>query len=471
LTFVFNLSLSQGAFPDELKLAKVTPIYKADDSTILSNYRPVSVLRLFSKILEKLMLNRLSMFFEKYNILYPLQFRFRSRYSTSLAMIYLNDIINNSLSKGDSVIGILIDLSKAFDTVNHQILLDKLFKYGIRGIAHKWLSSYLTNRKQCVSYQNSTSPYFSITCGVPQGSILGPFLFLCYINDLPKISKVITPLIFADDTNLFLSGKDPNRLIEILNRELVKVRDWMMINKLSLNTTKTKYILFSKPKSHIHITTELKLNNEIISRVTSAKFLGIYIDEKLIWNIHISNICKKISKGIGIINKAKKSLNVPSLLTLYYSFLHPYITYGIEVWGKAYNMYLLSLFKLQKRAIRIIKSVNRMCESAPLFFDLKILDLYKVYQLHVLLFVFKYKNALLPPVFNTFFHYLEHSHNTRNRNLFRVPLFREAISQKVLRYQGVILSNSFNNKISSNLGYHTYKKKLKSYLLSNNINQ
>lgn len=469
LIYVFNKSLNQGKFPNQLKLARVTPIYKSGDPTLMSNYRPVSVLPVLSKILEKIMLKRLNSFFEAQNLFYKLQFGFRSKHSTSLALIYLIDTILNSINNGDTVLGLLIDYRKAFDTVNHNILLDKMAQYGVRGIANQWIKHYLSHRQQFVAYNNHNSSYLPITCGVPQGSILGPFLFLCYINDLPNVSNLITPLIFADDTNLFITGKDPNTLITILNEELIKITEWTNANKLSLNTEKTKYIVFSKPKSRIIINTQLVFNNEIISSLQHVKFLGVYLDNKMTWNIHINHICKKISKGIGIICKARKSLDEKTLITLYHSFVYPYVSYGIEIWGKAINNYLSSIFRLQKKVLRIIAHVKMRTESAPLFHKFRILSVYQVHQLQILIFMYKYVNGLIPVVFDDFFERLNEIRSTRNDGLFRIPLVRTVILQRALRYQGVFIWNYYYNRINHYVGYITYKKHVKRYLL-NSIN-
>lgn len=466
LTYLFNLSLNQGIFPDPLKVARVTPIYKADDPYIMSNYRPISVLPVFSKILEKLMLKRLSHFFEQFNIFYKLQFGFRSRHSTSLALIYLTDVIFQSINEGDTVLGVLIDYRKAFDTVDHNILLKKLNKYGIRGIANDWIRSYLCNRKQFTSVNSYNSNSLTITCGVPQGSILGPFLFLCYINDLPNVSNLLTPLIFADDTNLFITGKDPEMLITTLNQELERLTQWTNSNKLSLNSEKTKYIVFTKPRKTFAILTQLRLNNDVIARLKQVNFLGLFIDEKLNWNFHISHICKKISKGIGIICKAKKVLESSTLRTLYFSFIHPYLTYGIELWGKSVNVYLLSILKLQKKAVRIIKSVSRYSESAQLFHDLKILTVYKIYQLQILIFLYKYTNGMVPAIFSNFFEELGNARVTRNNRKFRIPLMRNVFSQRSLRYQGALIWNSFSSMFNFNYAYVTFKYHVKQYLLN-----
>ena len=248
LTHIFNLSFNSGVFPHEFKLARVTPLYKSDNKLLVNNYRPVSILPLFSKILERLMYNRLLHFINKNKILYNYQFGFRKGYSTTMALTILVDKIMSALDKGDFVVGVFLDLSKAFDTVNHQILLNKLFKYGIRGLALKWFKSYLCERKQFVVYNNVKSTESLITCGVPQGSILGPLLFLLYINDMANVSKLLFIILFADDTNLFLNGKSVLNIIQKMNTELEKIVHWLTVNQLSLNINKTSYIIFSIKK-------------------------------------------------------------------------------------------------------------------------------------------------------------------------------------------------------------------------------
>ena len=215
---IINESFISGIFPDPLKLAKVIPLYKKQSPDDPSNYRPISFLSVFSKIIEKLMYNRLYNFFEDQNVLYSLQFRFRAKHSTLHAPISMTECIKKTIDDRMFGIGVSIDLQKAFDTVNHSILLKKLEHYGIRGVALDWFSSYLSERKQYVSINGHSSEELAISCGVPQGSVLGPLLFLIYINDLPNVSKYLSFFLFADDTNVYFKHRDLVQLQKIMNR-------------------------------------------------------------------------------------------------------------------------------------------------------------------------------------------------------------------------------------------------------------
>ena len=293
LRHICNLSFNTGVFPWELKVANVVPIFKSGDDMLFSNYRPVSVLPVFSKVIERLMYNRLIGFINDNDLLYEYQFGFQKGKSTYMALVILLDKISEALENGECVVGVFLDFSKAFDTVDHDILLMKMKSYGIIDTAYDWFKSYLCDRVQYVTYNAMQSNRSAITCGVPQGSILGPLLFLLYINDLSSVLKSCFSVLVADDTDVFIKGKNLQELCNRLNDELTNIQNWLSCNKLSLNVLKTHYIIFT-PRNKIVDSIDIKINNTAIERVYNTKFLGVHIDSQLSWKKQIDYTCKKI---------------------------------------------------------------------------------------------------------------------------------------------------------------------------------
>ena len=283
LSHIFNKSFSTGIFPEGLKIGKIIPIFKSGDKNDVNNYRPISILTILAKVMEKLVYKRLMNYLNKNNILYNYQFGFRENHSTQLALFELIDHVSKVLDNGGYAAGLFLDLSKAFDTVNHDILLSKLENYGIRDTALNWFASYLRNRKQSVEIENISSDLYNVHCGVPQGSNLGPILFLLYINDMPNCSKQLLFRLFADDTAVILKHDNLDTLIEQLNLEIVKVHTWLKANKLSLNILKTKLVIFHPHRKKILRNVDISIDTHKIERVESIKYLGIYIDEHLNW--------------------------------------------------------------------------------------------------------------------------------------------------------------------------------------------
>ena len=411
LSILFNLSFTTGTFPDSLKIAKTIPIFKKGSKLLVSNYRPISLLSNVNKILEKLMYSRLYDFLTKFGILYDLQFGFRSRHSTSHALINIIDQINKSLDNKKSVCGLFVDFQKAFDTVNHSILLDKLMNYGIRGPAHDWLKSYLLNRTQFVSILGFNSATLPQPHGVPQGSVLGPLLFLIYINDLNRAIKYSRVYHFADDTNLLNISNSPKQMQKRVNIDLKLLYRWLLANKISLNCSKTELIIFPRRggnPTNFHF--RIKLNGHLIRPSDYIKYLGVYIDVNLSGKFHCKILHPKLSRACGMLSKARHYVPEKELVSLYYAIFSSHLTYGCQAWSLNLNPQLKKIITLQKRAIRTIKFAEFDAPSSPLFKNLKVLKIQDFVKLQNCLFVHDYLNNTLPCCFDNHFQTLAAVH-------------------------------------------------------------
>ena len=336
LKHIINLSFSEGCFPQLLKLADICPIFKKKSKDRCENYRPISLLSNLSKLLERAMHTRMYEFLENSKVLYDLQFGFRKKHSTDHALLDIIENIKEKLDEKTFSCGVFIDLEKAFDTVNHDILLKKLHFYGVRGITNQWFKCYLSNRKQRVKLNAKTSSYLNVTCGVPQGSILGPLLFLIYINDMKNSVKHSTLHHFADDTNLLCSDKNDNILKRKINEDLKLIYVWLCANRLSLNVDKTEFIVFRPPRKKLLDRFTLKLNGTVLYESTKIKYLGVILDSSLSWKHHIFELRKKLSRAVGILYKMKSCMCPKSLLTsLYFALFHSHMSYGILLYGLA----------------------------------------------------------------------------------------------------------------------------------------
>ena len=389
LTKIFNKCISEGVFPKSLKVAEVVPIFKKGDKNVTGNYRPISLLSPFSKIFERHIYNQLYNFVTKHKILHTHQYGFRTNSSTEMAITQLHEHITSKIDQSSIACSIFIDLQKAFDTVNHSILMSKLLNYGVRGLPAKLINSYLSDRYQKTIVNTHKSNSEQILCGVPQGSILGPLLFLLYINNLPEATSFQVKL-FADDACLILDNSNPKTLQENINNELVNVDNWMRANKLSINYTKTHYIIFSRKKCQYNF--RLCCGGFCLERVASTKYLGVVVDEKLNWSHHINYIHSKLCRASYIISKLRHYVNTDTLKMIYYSLAYPHLSYCISAWGGAPNSLLRPLNVVQNKIVRLITFSDFSSHAPPLFHKLQLLTITDIYKLNLVIMIHNFQN-------------------------------------------------------------------------------
>ena len=465
MLYLLNLSFTQGEFPDKLKVAVITPIYKKGIREDISNYRPVSVLPIFSKIFEKIMYNRLISFLEKNNILYNNQYGFRSGYSTDTALIYVTENILKALNEKQHVAGVFMDLAKAYDTINHKLLLQKLEYYGVRGVGYKWFCNYFQNRSQQVKYNASLSNFTKITCGIPQGSILGPLMFILYVNDLYLVSDKVEFVLFADDTNIFIKGHHFKDTIMQLNNVLEKVATWFQVNQLSLNISKTHYMIFSSRKFQCHPDVSVKINNISLQRVISTSFLGVEIDSQLTWKNHVSKINSKLCKSIGILHRVKTFLSKHWRLKLYNTFVLPYLNYCNIVWASANDSTLKPLIISQKRALKMVLDVPRTYSTKQVFTESGAFTIADIHKIQTGIFMHKYEHNILPSSFNH--KYIlnsgRHGYETRTSSNYYIPKPRIEKFKYSLAYRGPYIWNNLPQSLKLINNLDSFKRKLKSF--------
>ena len=467
LSEIINRSFVTGCFPSSLKVAKVCPLFKSGNAKDVSNYRPISVLSSFSKVFEKAMYIRVISYLNKFAILNEAQYGFRKNYSTYMALLNLHEKITAACDKKEFGIGVFVDLQKAFDTINHTILLHKLEHYGLRGIVLKWFESYLTNRKQYVLYNGTKSTHNDIVCGVPQGSVLGPLLFIIFVNDIVNSSKLLKFILFADDTNLFYSCTDLALLQTNINLELGKLSIWFRANRLSLNVNKTNYVIFRR--NQVNMDLAIHIDNIPLTRVNSTKFLGVFIDSKLSWNTHVTNVASKISKGIGALCRVKSLLPKSILLMLYHTMIYPYLNYCCIVWGGASSSVLEPVKVLQRRALRILDKTNYRAPSNPLFIKYNLLKLNDIYLLQVSQFMCRFKLCLLPDYFIPYFTVNHKSLDrviTRSNNFYVIPRYNTCMRKMCIIVQGPKIWDSLPHHLVSACSIGSFTNAARSFLIS-----
>lgn len=458
LCHIANTMMLTGIYPENLKITLIKPIYKKGDRTNMNNYRPISLLSNIGKILEKIILNRMFAFFEKHHLLTEAQNGFRKGRSAMRAVYQLLSHIMDTLNTGQCTAAVCLDLSKAFDRVNHNILLSKMEKYGIRGIALNLIRSFLTDRKQHVIEFNKEGNLFKsdVTTterGVPQGSILGPFLYIIYTNELPNMVNTKVTM-YADDTSLALFGRDQNELNNEILINFNLLNEWFKDNELRLNIEKTQMVQFSYREQF-----EDKIALDCFSLQTGrqVKMLGIHIDSRLDWRCHVDSVAGSIGGCSYVVRVLSKLVNEATALSVYYGYGYSRMKYGVIFWGNSIEA--SRIFILQKKCIRSIFGLQRMTSCKPFFIKYNILTFPSIYILEAISFVLDNKDLFLD--FRR-----SHQHNTRRKLNLRPPKINFSYLQKNVEYQIISIFNKIPLYNRINDSDKKLKQKMKKYLIS-----
>ena len=460
---LINMCFETGRFPKILKKAIVLPLHKKDSPDIMSNYRPISILPKMSKIIEKCLKSRLLHYFTRNNLINPTQFGFLAEKSTQDAMLYVTEQIYENLNNSLSTLAIFIDFSKCFDTLNRDILITKLEIYGVRGPPLDLLKSYLDNRYQAVKVNNSYSEFKLINAGVPQGSVLGPFLYLIYVNELSNISNQFTSCLFADDTTLIFKNSCKYDLFRLCDYGVNLFYSWCCANRLSINISKTKSMLFSNTLTPLEIA-DVYMNNIKIEYTSSIRFLGVIFDDKLKFNVHINEISKKISKNIGVLYRLKQFVPSRTLLSIYRSIIECHFNYCNIIFGNTSNIHLLPMVTAQKKAVRIVANQPPLSHSDPIFSNLKLLKVSDLYLYN--LGIFMRKNLAY---FSQ--NYVINLHNTRSGDRYVPSRQRLSLTlDQSIRYQAPHHWSNIPVWIKNSPSLKSFKRNYKKFLISQYLN-
>lgn len=462
---IFNLSIQISIFPSDWKLAKVIPVYKSGVKEDVNNYRPISLISAVAKVFERIVYDQLYEYVSKNNLLSNAQSGFRPSHSSATALLDATIEWFNNMDQGRLNSVVYLDLAKAFDTVDHDILIHKLSLYGVCDSSLNWFKSYITNRVQRCIVNGHLSEQRSLKCGVPQGSILGPLLFLIYINDLPCCLEHSNARLYADDTNITTTGSSIVEITNSAEADLQNIKEWLIANKLSLNVTKTEQMFIGSDHnlSKIREDTPILLDKKPIKRVKASKSLGIYIDERLSWHDQINEMSKKITKAIGGLRQVRQFVPVQTAIIMYKSLIQPLFDYCDIVWD---NMPLTTgerLQKLQNRAARVITCQSYEVRSNDILQQLGWKTLAERRYIHKAKMMFKIFHGNAPSYLMECFtkSTVNNAYDLRNRdNCLVLPKPRTEYLKKSFQYAGAKLWNNLPPDIRSQNNFSTFKREI-----------
>lgn len=458
LTYLVNKCFDTGSFPQCMKIGIIKPLYKTGDKEELVNYRPISLISNLAKIIEKVLKSRIVNFFNKYNILSNNQYGFREGRSTDDAIQKLTTYIYEALDRKTPSLCIFVDLSKAFDTVCHEKLLEKLKCCGIRGKAHDLITNYLYNRQQYVNIENFASDVRTVTYGVPQGTVLGPLLFTIYINSLLCLNTAGTILSFADDTAVLYKAESWPELKKKAEKDFKLIKRWFQENTLTLNCEKTKYLPFTSYSNNLPNMGPLTIDEFTkIPEAESIKYLGITIDRHLRWDLQVKNVTNKLRGLLPRFKYLKEFLDINHLKIIYYSLVQTQLSYGIVAWGGVSDCYLQNLTVVQKWILKIIFGRKITYPTQLLFNENKIFDTRQLFCLNILLKIHSRKIKITP---------ISHSYDTRSRqNKCAMPRCEKTVGQRNCIYLAPRIYDNLPEELKNVNSSRLFKSKVKRWLL------
>ena len=465
LAMIFNASLETGIFPDIWKLARVTPIYKSGQTSNLSNYRPISVLSVLSRLLEKLVHDQLYDFCKTNDSLSKNQFAFRKLHSTITSMLNITETWYKNIDERKLNVSVFLDLKKAFDTVDHDILLSKLSALGVIETTHCWFTSYLRNREQFCRVDGQNSSTKSVNCGIPQGSCLGPLLFIIYVNDFERCLQGASPNMYADDTSITCSSADSDSLLRNINDEMTNIAEWMRLNKLSLNADKSEFMVIGHSRQHnvLNELREIEVDHKKINRVTNTKYLGLNIDENLSWKDQYKTVKTKVKSGLSAIRKLKDILPQSKLAAVYRALIESHLRYGNILWGCISDTKLSALQRLQSRANFLIENAKYkdgwVCDWLPVK---------ELIRYDRLVMTHKILHGNCPDnLQNKFMRRSQiSSYSTRNSQNLHLPKPRLEFTKKSFQFTGASIWNEIPQQYRDLPALNCFKKEVKQLLRS-----